>query len=174
MDLRDQLRRAPASKVDAFRRWLQSQGVEMLPPTNSYEVVRFRCKAGTGVVYRRTNGEHTVNHGLVIEAFDAYLHQKTWAGKGKGAKRKKGSKYKRALLDRDGDACFFCGTTMPGDDMTIEHLLSLCHGGPNRLENMVLAHELCNQRADNLPVIEKILMRERLHRGEELDPWQVS
>lgn len=66
-----------------------------------------------------------------------------------------------ALLERDGDHCWFCGLKM-GDDVTIEHLVPKSAGGRNMLANYALAHAACNHRAANLPLVEKIEMRQKM------------
>ncbi|WP_413231881.1 HNH endonuclease [Paraburkholderia domus] len=58
--------------------------------------------------------------------------------------------------------CFYCGETMPDDDTTIEHLVATTDGGTNHPSNLVLAHADCNVMAADLPVIGKVLLRERL------------
>lgn len=64
-------------------------------------------------------------------------------------------KRKAQLLERDGDLCFFCNEHL-GEDITLEHLISLTKGGKDNLENSVLAHEECNLKAGNLPIFEKV------------------
>lgn len=63
------------------------------------------------------------------------------------------------LLHRDGPECFFCGKRMK-DDISVEHLLSRSKGGSNHLDNLVLAHILCNSEASNRAIVDKIKMRE--------------
>lgn len=50
------------------------------------------------------------------------------------------------LLARDGDICHWCGFPMARSDMTIDHLKPRSFVGRNRLEHLVLAHQLCNAR----------------------------
>lgn len=66
---------------------------------------------------------------------------------------------RKAVLERDGDRCFYCHDTM-GEDQTLEHLVAVKHGGKNSAANLVLAHALCNERMGSRPVIEKIRYRE--------------
>jgi len=55
------------------------------------------------------------------------------------------------LLKRDGDLCYWCQkpilfhieTTHP-ESCTIEHLQRRSDGGTNSLDNLVLAHKVCN------------------------------
>ncbi|PGH55922.1 hypothetical protein CRT60_21980 [Azospirillum palustre] len=86
----------------------------------------------------------------------------------KRAKRKRSKRIRqiKKIVERDGDACFFCGRSL-GDDITIEHLVPITHGGPDHRSNLVLAHHACNQRADHLSVAEKVRLREEMHRQPE-------
>jgi 5-methylcytosine-specific restriction endonuclease McrA len=80
-------------------------------------------------------------------------------------KRQRGSKHtaymRKMLLKRDGDLCFFCGKPLK-EDITIEHLLSMSKGGSNSIENLVLAHSLCNELASCLSCAEKMKLAVKL------------
>ena len=154
-----------AKEIDKFRGWLVAQGAEILQPTNEFEVLRFRARKGTGVIYTSKRG-YSVSGPLVTDAYTCMKEAKPWDGKGRPTKRAQGSFRKRQLLDRDGDCCFYCGREL-GDDMTVEHLVAVNQGGPDRLENLVLAHQQCNQEAGSMAVIEKIKLRERMHKEFE-------
>lgn len=156
-----------AARVQNFSKWLSHEGAEILPLTNEYEVLRFRCRLGTGVIYQNSRGSHSVSGPLVNDALEAFSAGRKWAGKAKPKKRFGGSKRKRQLLDRDGDECFYCGGSLESD-VTEEHLVAVNQGGPDRLENLVLAHFECNQEAGNLPVIEKVRLRERMRAEKEV------
>lgn len=67
------------------------------------------------------------------------------------------------LLKRDGSKCFFCLGEMRRGDITIEHLLAQSHGGSNNEHNLALAHSVCNSKAGNLSIVEKVSIRERFH-----------
>jgi 5-methylcytosine-specific restriction endonuclease McrA len=73
-------------------------------------------------------------------------------------------RYKLALEieRRDGKNCWYCGEPL-NHDRTIEHLLSLCHGGSNEIENLVLCHKLCNKEAGNYSVVDKVKLRNKKH-----------
>lgn len=45
------------------------------------------------------------------------------------------------VLARDGALCRYCGST---DDLTIDHVTPLAHGGSNNLTNLVVACRICN------------------------------
>lgn len=147
-------------QINNFKYWLSERGAELLPPTNSYEVVRFRCNHGTGVVYTGKKG-NKFSDPFVSDAFSCYSNSKKWDGKFKTVRRVSG-KHKRELLIRDGDECFYCGEVMPEDDITKEHLFSIAQGGRDHINNCVLAHKLCNDKAGHLPIIEKVKMREKM------------
>ena len=45
--------------------------------------------------------------------------------------------------------------------MTVEHLVPLTQGGPDNINNMVLACANCNDAVGNLPLPEKLKLRDR-------------
>lgn len=141
-----------------FINWLTRAGAEVLEPTNEYELIRFRAKGETGIIYTRKSGRLTFT-GVAEEAFRAWRSGEPYEAADK-TKRCKPSVHIQTLLKRDGDLCFYCGQPMPEDDRTLEHLVPICHGGPNHISNMVLAHGRCNQMADNLPVSKKVELRD--------------
>lgn len=71
------------------------------------------------------------------------------------AKLEKKRKLRAILLQRDGSCCFYCGGHL-GDDLTIEHLHEKSRGGSDRIENLRLAHEYCNNQVQGLTVEEKL------------------
>lgn len=135
-------------------------GGEILAPTNAYEVMRFKTRLGVGVVYTNARGNRTWNREarMVREHFDrrqtGSLAPVTVRG------RRKGAGTVNALLARDGEGCFFCRLPLNGD-ITVEHLVSVAHGGPNHISNLFLAHAECNQKAGHLSAPEKIAIREK-------------
>ncbi len=64
------------------------------------------------------------------------------------------------LLKRDGSKCFFCLGEMRRGDITIEHLLAKSLGGTNNENNLALAHSVCNNKAGNLSIVEKLRIRD--------------
>lgn len=54
------------------------------------------------------------------------------------------------LYRRDAFTCQYCGVALPGQDLTIEHVLPRSRGGPTTWENCVAACEDCNGRKANL------------------------
>lgn len=55
-----------------------------------------------------------------------------------------------ALIKRDGMVCALCKEPiLHMRDLTIDHVVPLARGGTDKLENLRLAHEFCNnQRGD--------------------------
>jgi 5-methylcytosine-specific restriction endonuclease McrA len=74
------------------------------------------------------------------------------------------ARHKQNLIRRDGLLCFYCGEqeSKRARDFrfTVEHLIPVAHGGHNAIENLALAHAICNEEAGSLSVMEKIKLRE--------------
>lgn len=63
-----------------------------------------------------------------------------------------------ALIKRDGYACYLCEDPYTEDDgPTIEHVTPLARGGTWDMENLKLAHRLCNQRKGDRIFIDGVL-----------------
>ena len=147
---------------DKMVKWLKMRGVEILPTTNQYELIRFNGRE-CGVIYK--SGK--VNSDFTKDAVECFLRNKKWDGAPVNTGRKSGYKReKRALLKRDGNICFLCGELLDGD-ISLEHLIPLSMGGKNTLSNMVLMHEKCNSLVGNKPLNEKvsIIISERVYKG---------
>ena len=52
----------------------------------------------------------------------------------------------KALVERDGQRCFYCGTEK---DLTVDHVKPLSKGGSAELDNLRLACKSCNIRKSN-------------------------
>ena len=77
------------------------------------------------------------------------------------------SKIERLRL-RDGGRCWLCDEPMhfkaaseSAAAPTKEHLLAQCHGGTDRVENLVLCHRRCNLILKDLPIAKKVKLRDR-------------
>lgn len=148
-------------KLVAFKKWLSDNGFQILANTSEWEIVRWRSGFGTGIVYKNKLFNLTFNDHASI-AYKAFFKKGlSWPAPEK-ERRKKLDILTRTILERDGDLCFYCALIMPPDDMTREHLLAVNSGGINHIDNLVLAHRACNQRAGHLPVIKKVLLRDQL------------
>ena len=76
---------------------------------------------------------------------------------------------KRAIVRRDGSACFYCGRPRRNPlVMSIEYLVPRAAGGANQLENLRLADTLCNKFAGRRPVADKLELRAKWHMAEGL------
>lgn len=146
-------------KLPALHAWLAGHGAEVLQPTNEWEVLRFKARGVTAVVYRTKAGQITFI-GDAKEALQAFFTGGAWSAGVATARKQRRPVEVETLLRRDGDRCFLCRQPL-GEDITIEHLVAVVHGGPQHIANKVLAHERCNQRMHHLSVMEKIAMRER-------------
>lgn len=135
--------------------WLRLQGAEVLSPTNPYEVVRFRARGGVHIVYQ--NGAGVIKaSGFAWECVQAFKKKHgVWMGSTQKT-RSSFAKKKAALRNRDGDICFYCLLPMQEEEMTVEHLIPRQIGGPDHIDNLVLAHEKCNMAAGKKPLKEKI------------------
>ena len=143
----------------AFVAALTAAGGEMLAPTNPYEVMRFRTSQGVGVVYTNAKGQRTWNAQALAAKNHLDQNKGSLAPVRVHDRRKRAATY-NALLIRDGGDCFFCRREL-GEDMTVEHLVAVAHGGPNHISNLFLAHEACNRRAGHMSAPEKIAMRDQ-------------
>ena len=149
-----------------FHEWLRQNGAEVLAPTNPYEYARFIAHGCVNVVYTGRRGFSA--SGFANDCLDAYLSGQKNIDMGIVKKpRTPMGKLKIALLNRDGVACFYCGVEMVEDGMTVEHLVSRQNGGPDHMDNLVLAHESCNKKVANLPLRRKIQLREDMRRGKQ-------
>jgi hypothetical protein len=152
------------SRRAKFEAFLTERGAQILQPTNQWEVLRFKTSRGTSVVYCNAKGGITPT-GESLTAWTAFEKNSTWRGAPAPKKRLSGREKTlpmfNALIKRDGDACFYCGASTSEDDRSLEHLVSIAHGGPNHLSNLVLAHRKCNSDAGHMSVMEKILAREK-------------
>jgi hypothetical protein len=67
------------------------------------------------------------------------------------------------IIARDGECCVWCGLALSVEDegATIEHVLPRSGGGPNTLENMVLACGPCNHSRQSTPALAWLAQCER-------------
>jgi len=74
----------------------------------------------------------------------------------------KQKKAKRAaIVARDGLNCWYCGQHMTNP--TLEHLIPKSQAGSNKIGNLVLAHQRCNNIAADKSLVEKVKMRDHFH-----------
>ena len=153
--------------VGKFKKFLINCGGQILHETNEYEVIRCQTDKGVQILYRKQSGLLTWPDELV-KAWMAYKSGgkiKWRAMRKRKVNRKRGQPLVETLRHRDGDVCWFCGGEFGTTDKlreTIEHLLNISNGGNNHINNLVLAHNVCNQKARNMSIAEKVLLREKL------------
>jgi hypothetical protein len=144
-----------------FLAWLSTQGAEVLPSTNPYEFARFLARDGLHIIYRDKRGTFNATSqdgGNFSAECLAAFHRGANIGMGNTTPRRPiRHRKKAALMERDGNACFFCLRPMETEeDITVEHLVAKLRGGPDHTDNMALAHRRCNQQANNAPLMDKI------------------
>ncbi|MFS4515942.1 HNH endonuclease [Delftia tsuruhatensis] len=145
-------------RISRFSLWLAERGAQVQATTNEWELIRFKSNSKTSIVYRTAAGALTFT-GEAEAAWKSYLSAGSWRGCDSTKRSKKTTTEVRSLLARDGDSCFLCGQPL-GDDITVEHLVAVAHGGPNHLSNKALMHRACNVRVSHLSVAEKVRMRD--------------
>lgn len=147
------------SDIDAFRDWLVDQGAAFADPTNEYEALRYRLDATTHLIWRRKNGRITRSP-TAQKHWDAFAAGEHWDRiKRLGGKRRQ--QMVHALIERDGHDCWLCGKPL-GDDITVEHFLAVARGGTNNPANAALTHEACNARLADLPIVQKVALRDAI------------
>ncbi len=143
------------SELDNFERFLTKRGAVMQPLTNEWEVLRFKTVSGVSVIYKNKAGFLTFT-GESLEAFKAYKNKKPWRAVAPRERHEKDIKLR--LFVRDGKQCFCCRAKLPKDQLTIEHLLSVGHGGTNNINNLVVMCKPCNLKMGKKPLAIKIKM----------------
>lgn len=135
-----------------FEAWLNKMGAVVQPPTNKYEVVRFRTVNGTSVIYTGKRG--LTFTGDAETAYERFTAGKSWRTVTRARKALRARK--ATLAARDGKRCFAHGEKMTFDQLTIEHLLNFSHGGSDNDNNLALVCDTCNGELGNLPITKKI------------------
>lgn len=146
------------NRLPKFKEWLANAGCEILAPTNEWEVLRFKAGRKTSVIYQNAQGKLNLIQ-CDSAPLQAFLGGMSWSAGIASKRAARTPKEVFALLQRDGDKCFLCGFPLD-DDITVEHLVPVAHGGPNHLSNKALAHKRCNLLMGSKPLMEKIKLRE--------------
>lgn len=155
-------------KMPKFAAWLVERGAEMLSPSNQWELIRFKASGATCIIYFNQKGVCTFI-GQAGEAYQAYLSNASWRAEPATKRKQRQNLRLREIRKRDGNECFYCLGEVSDEDESEEHLVSITHGGPDHIANLVLAHRLCNQRAGHLSVAEKI----RIHVDAKFNQWTL-
>ena len=157
------------AKAPKFIEWLTARGAQIIEPTNEWEVVRFRSGDVTSIVYRNARGRTRMTGDAPV-AWEAFINGTSWRAIPATSRRKSMTSMIRTIIRRDGYLCFFCQRLVDVESASAEHLVPVTHGGPNHISNLVLAHQLCNQRAGHLSAAEKI----RIHVAAVLNRQKES
>ncbi|GAA0623524.1 HNH endonuclease [Thalassospira tepidiphila] len=142
---------------DRFVAWLEARGSQIHATTNDYELIRFTTFRGMGVIYRNKKDWVSSASNGAAQALSAFLDGSEWRAQTKPSRgNRKRHGLIMSLIERDGETCAFCGGGLTVETATIEHFVPITQGGPNKLSNMMLAHEACNQKAGHLDVRAKL------------------
>lgn len=158
------------NQLDNFKNWLIANGAEILRVTSECEILRFKTdRPGVSLVYINKHKVCTLT-GESEVAWTAFCSNTSWTAGNTNVKRRKrrSSVLYQTLKERDGDVCFYCGLALNRDFISIEHLLSINHGGSNHISNLVLTHRCCNNRVGHLSVAEKVRYREQQYQQRGL------
>ncbi len=150
--------------VGKFKKFLVNCGGQLLHETNEYEVIRLQCDGGVEILYRKQSGLLTWSKELV-KAYMAYRsggRVKWRATRKKKVNRKRGPVLLQTLFQRDGKRCWFCIKPLDAESATIEHLLNVSNGGNNHINNLAVACSPCNQKARNMGITHKVVLRDKI------------
>lgn len=160
-------------RINRFKSWAEGQGGEVLPTTNEYELARIKHADGTFVIYQNAKGRISFSDSIARQAWDAFTKDKGFPLTLR-YKRTKTEAMVERIKSRDGGNCFFCGAKFDAETPhTIEHLLSIAHGGNNKIANLVLLCEPCNREAGSMDLADKIRLRDRKKAGQGM-PAEVT
>jgi 5-methylcytosine-specific restriction endonuclease McrA len=53
---------------------------------------------------------------------------------------------RRAIYDRDGNRCQYCGKKLPSSELSLDHVVPKCQGGKTSWDNIVLSCVKCNSK----------------------------
>lgn len=60
------------------------------------------------------------------------------------ARRRLPVRLRQRIIERDGLTCGLCGGSVERDDVHIDHILPVAHGGTDDPANLQVAHSSCN------------------------------
>ena len=84
---------------------------------------------------------------------------------------------RRAIFERDRHTCQYCGSTLPANDLTLDHVIARCRGGHTSWDNVVVACVRCNARKGSRTPNEagmRLLRKPHKPRWHALPGWRVS
>jgi len=59
---------------------------------------------------------------------------------------KAATKLRDVVVARDGGVCGLCGEVVSDEALSIDHIVPVARGGTDELDNLQVAHRLCNSR----------------------------
>lgn len=68
--------------------------------------------------------------------------------------KRRGPERRRAMYEQARGRCAVCGERLDPADFTVDHIVPLCRGGSDRLENLQPTHRACNRRKGALTMVE--------------------
>ena len=150
--------------------YLNSCGCELVPLKSEWEVARFSANGTICVVYQNSKGNHKFSNKTAMEFYWGWCDG--IKVKLPGSRRRQLKKnMKDMIIARDGLICFYSGADMTKETATIEHLIPVCRGGKNTLENLVLCLDEENKFVADMPLIDKIKYRdEKLNEKNTCNP----
>jgi hypothetical protein len=161
--------RAFAKRKKLFSDWLLANGSSILAVTNSYELMRFTSAEGVGVIYRNEAGRLKWVGGS-DKAYQCFVNAKPWRACERAERESLPARKRRllycSLVERDGDTCLYCGLAVSLAEFSIEHIVSVTHGGTSHMANLAITHEPCNARASHLSAREKFGLAMRMRERE--------
>ena len=144
-----------------FIDYLSAIGCDLIQIKSEWETARFIANDIHCVVYHNSKGGSSYSNETAQNIHQAWL--KGIKIKLPNIKRKSVKKLlKDKIIQRDGFVCFYSGKELSYDDLTIEHLIPVCRGGKNTLENMVLCTKEENQKMGDKDLITKIKYRDSI------------
>ncbi len=152
-------------EVNGMKAWLAANGSEVIKSNTEWELLRFGCRKGVATIYINAKQQQSHSHKWIEQVIAHYRKNRQWDGHGpteKPAKKTGNARhlgFKKQLLKRDGDLCFFC--QLPAV-LTVEHLVPKVEGGPNRMSNLALACEDCQIAVGSKCVADKIRYRDKM------------
>ena len=74
--------------------------------------------------------------------------------------------WKQTILDKTGGFCFYCGTELTLESVTVDHIIPILYGGGNDLDNLVPACVSCNNLKGVMSLDEYVIQT-------QICPWYL-
>jgi len=143
-------------------RWLLRRGAIILEPTDKLERFVWTNANGTerhAILANADNGLYVTSLKTYDILLDYYNNLNKYRPNDTTRRELDTATIRKFLINRDGARCFYCqryhGQKIV-EQLTIEHLIPVAHGGNDTASNLVLACHGCNNKLGNAPLKEKI------------------